>query len=131
MRRILLALTFLLFLDPNAFAQCSPFGNPPQPLIMNEVPLCTGGTVLGPWSDSDGTPRYACLFTPSAASSANPLPLVIFLHPSLVTADSTETSTNFPRVPEHRQCQRRLVEARVHPLGTGRSRYHALLSLAG
>jgi dienelactone hydrolase len=95
MRRILLALTFLLFLDPNAFAQCSPFGNPPQPLIMNEVPLCTGGTVLGPWSDSDGTPRYACLFTPSAASSANPLPLVIFLHPSLVTADSTETSTNF------------------------------------
>jgi len=33
-----------------------PFGNPPQALIQNEVPLCTGGKALGPWRDSDGTP---------------------------------------------------------------------------
>ena len=81
---------------PRVFAQtCGPFGNPPQALVQNEVPLCTGGKVLGPWSDSDGTPRYACLFTPQSAGPSNPLPLVIFLHPSLTTADSTETATNW------------------------------------
>ena len=98
MRRTLLAVTLVLFLNPNAYAQlagCTPFGNPPQTLIMNEVPICAGGSVLGPWNDSDGTPRYACLFTPSAASTSNPLPLVIFLHPSITTADTTETGTNF------------------------------------
>jgi len=92
------ALLILIAVAANASAQtvtCSPFGNPPQKLIMNEVPNCTGGSVLGPWNDSDGTPRYACLFEPNSASTANPLPLVIFLHPSLTTADETEEGTNF------------------------------------
>jgi hypothetical protein len=75
---------------------CSPFGNPPARLIQNEVPSCTSGTVLGPWNDSDGTPRYACLFQPSSASSANPSPMLVFLHPSLTTADETENGTNLP-----------------------------------
>jgi dienelactone hydrolase len=75
---------------------CSPFGNPPAKFIMNEVPQCTGGKVLGPWPDSDGVPRYACLFEPNTPpTSASPLPLVVFLHPSLTTADVTEAGTNF------------------------------------
>lgn len=94
----LAAAMLALAASPEAHAQtsaCTPFGNAPQTLIMNEVPYCTGGTVLGPWNDTDGTPRYACLFQSSAASTSNPLPLVIFLHPSLTTADITETGTNF------------------------------------
>ena len=72
---------------------CTPFGNPPQTLVSSPVPMCTGGTTLGPWNDSDGTPRYACLYQAGAASTSNPLPLLVWLHPSSVTADSI-TSTN-------------------------------------
>jgi hypothetical protein len=72
---------------------CSPFGNSPQTLISNPVPFCLGGTRLGPWNDSDGTPRYACLYKPASASASNRLPLLVWLHPSLVTADSI-ISTN-------------------------------------
>jgi hypothetical protein len=77
-------------------ASCTPFGNPPQTLIMNEKPTCTGGIngkLLGPWNDSDGTPRYACLYAPASATTSNPLPLLVWIHPSLVTADSI-ISTN-------------------------------------
>jgi len=76
-----------------AAAGCSPFGNPPRTLISNEVPNCVGGTRLGPWNDSDGTPRYACLYQPASATTTNRLPMLVWLHPSLVTADSI-TSTN-------------------------------------
>lgn len=72
---------------------CGPFGDPPQTFISNEVPICLGGTRLGPWNDSDGTPRYACLYEPASATTSNPLPLLVWLHPSLVTADSI-ISTN-------------------------------------
>lgn len=96
--RLSAILLFLLATTANASAQtasCTPFGNPPLQLVRNEVPICAGGSVLGPWNDSDGTPRYACLWQASSASTSNPLPLVIFLHPSLTTADITETGTNF------------------------------------
>jgi hypothetical protein len=76
-----------------AASGCGPFGDPPQTLVSNPVPLCVGGTLLGPWSDSDGTQRYACEYAPATATTANPLPLLVWLHPSLVTADSI-TSTN-------------------------------------
>jgi hypothetical protein len=76
-----------------AASGCGPFGNPPQTFVANEVPNCLGGTRLGPWNDSDGTPRYACLYAPSSASTSNRLPMLVWLHPSLVTADSI-TSTN-------------------------------------
>jgi hypothetical protein len=75
-------------------AQCTTYGDPPATLIANIVPLCTGGTRLGPWNDSDGTPRYACLYEPEAAFASAPLAMLVFLHPSLVTADSLEESTN-------------------------------------
>jgi poly(3-hydroxybutyrate) depolymerase len=76
-----------------AATTCTPFGNPPQTMISNPVPLCLGGKLLGPWNDSDGTPRYACLYSPASATPSNPLPLLVWIHPSLVTADSI-TSTN-------------------------------------
>ena len=72
---------------------CTPFGNPPQTFVSSPVPMCTGGKLLGPWNDSDGTPRYACLYAPSTASVSNPLPMLVWLHPSSVNADSI-TSTN-------------------------------------
>ena len=72
---------------------CTPFGNPPQTLVSSPVPMCTTGKLLGPWNDSDGTPRYACLYAPAAASTSNPLPMLVWLHPSSVNADSI-TSTN-------------------------------------
>jgi hypothetical protein len=72
---------------------CTPFGDSPQTLLSDPVPTCLGGTLLGPWNDSDGTARYACLYEPASASVSNPLPLLVWLHPSLVTADSI-TSTN-------------------------------------
>jgi hypothetical protein len=92
---VLASLVALLALTPDAFAQtCSPFGNAPATLIANVVPFCTGGTVLGSWNDSDGTPRYSCLYEPMTASPLNTLPLVVYLHPSLVTADSLEFGTD-------------------------------------
>jgi len=61
-------------------AGCGPFGDSPQTVVSDPVPICLGGTRLGPWNDSDSTPRYACLYTPAAASSSNPLPMLVWLH---------------------------------------------------
>jgi hypothetical protein len=92
---LLATLAILAALPHGALAAtgCTPFGNPPQTLISNPVPLCVGGTRLGPWNDSDGTPRYACLYAPASATTSNPLPLLVWIHPSLVTADAI-ASTN-------------------------------------
>jgi predicted esterase len=92
----LFAAIMILVARPSSSAAatgCTPFGNPPQTLVSSPVPMCTGGKLLGPWNDSDGTPRYACLYSPSAASTSNPLPMLVWLHPSSVNADSI-TSTN-------------------------------------
>ena len=89
------AIAMLAVSPRSAFAAtaCGPFGDPPQTLISNPIPNCLGGTRLGPWNDSDGTPRYACLYQPASATTSSPLPLLVWLHPSLVTADSI-ISTN-------------------------------------
>jgi predicted esterase len=76
--------------------QCTPFGNPPAQVnhgliagaIAAHNPICFGGRVLGPWKDSDGDDRYACLYEPEQHSRDNPLPLLVFLHGSVATADS-------------------------------------------
>lgn len=73
---------------------CGPFGDPPAKLIANIVPKCTDGEVLGPWNDSDGTPRYACLYQPPSTTPRKPLPLIVYLHPSLTNADSVRRFTN-------------------------------------
>ncbi len=77
-------------------AQCGPFGDPPAQvrhglianLVSNTNPVCFGGKLLGPWADSGGSDRYACLYEPKSAGAENPLPLVVFLHGSLATADT-------------------------------------------
>ena len=76
-------------------AVCTAFGNAPavyDPANVAVVPNCVGGQVLGPVADADGTPRYACLYEPAQASTSNPLPMVVFLHPSLFPADSVQAT---------------------------------------
>jgi predicted esterase len=73
---------------------CGPFGNPPAKMIANVVPQCPEGDILGPWKDSDGTPRYACLYQPPPLKPPKPLPLIVFLHPSLANALSVGQFTN-------------------------------------
>lgn len=78
---------------------CTAFGNDPalyDPATVAITPLCTGGQVLGPVADANGTPRYACLYEPPGASPASPRPLVVFVHPSLVNADSVWQATDLP-----------------------------------
>ena len=77
-------------------SKCTPFGDPPAEVnhgyyanfVTAHNPVCFGGKILGPWNDADGTPRYSCLYEPAIASKDDPLPLVIFLHGSIATADS-------------------------------------------
>ena len=86
---ILLMLAFVGVLPGRpVLAQCTPFGNPPQTLLADIKPTCTGGKLLGPWNDSDGTARYSCLYEPSQASPKAQLPLVVYVHPSETDADS-------------------------------------------
>ena len=74
---------------------CSPFGNAPRAQVLNTtLTTCFGGVTAGPWLDGDGTLRSACLYEPSFASSARPLPLVVYIHPSLFTADTIPFATN-------------------------------------
>jgi predicted esterase len=67
---------------PSAKA-CGPFGDRPAVKIEAEQPLCVGGVRLGPWKDSNGSERYACLYEPATGASTGALPLVVYLHPSL------------------------------------------------
>lgn len=73
---------------------CGPFGNPPAKIIATIVPKCPDGTTIGPWKDADGTARYACLYKPPTASTSKPLPLIVYLHPSLANAESVHSFTN-------------------------------------
>ncbi len=77
-------------------AQCTPFGDSPAKVnhgwfasfLSRHTPLCRRGIVLGPWKDPSGQNRYACLYVPAYAGKENPLPLIVFLHGSVATADS-------------------------------------------
>jgi poly(3-hydroxybutyrate) depolymerase len=74
---------------------CTPFGDAPRPIVTDATPLtCNGGTMMAAWSDSNGTPRQACLYEPASASAAKPLPLIVYIHPSLFTADTLSAATN-------------------------------------
>jgi dienelactone hydrolase len=46
-------------------------------------PVCGNGRMLGPWKDSDGTDRYACVYEPASVKPGRRLPLLVYLHPSL------------------------------------------------
>ena len=79
-------------------APCGPFGDPPAEVshgwfasfLTRHSPVCSGAKLLGPWRDAGGDERYACLYEPSGATSKTPLPLVVFLHGSVATADSVK-----------------------------------------
>ncbi|HVT35903.1 MAG TPA: PHB depolymerase family esterase [Nevskiaceae bacterium] len=45
------------------------------------------GSVLN-WTDPSGEARSACLLTPPGATMATPLPMIVWLHPSLAPQDS-------------------------------------------
>ena len=92
-RRALCALASVpLAVSTAAAATCTPFGNPPATINSSTAPTCTGGQLLGPWNDPNGTPRWACLWTPT--SMTGPLPLIVYLHASLSTAKSVQANTN-------------------------------------
>ena len=79
---------------PVTRAACTPFGSAPRPLNTAEnalfQPPCRGGGVsLSDFVDAEGTTRLACLYTPAAATQSHPLPLVVFIHPSVVGPDIT------------------------------------------
>src|SRR5262245_53655495 len=79
----------------SAASTCGPFGNVPRGQVPNTpITTCAGGRTIGPWLDGDGTVRSACLYEPASASPARPLPLVVYIHPSLFTADTVPFATN-------------------------------------
>lgn len=82
------------------------YGNPPRPqttsvdgTVFGLVNLCTtlGGELLTDFTDADGTSRFACLSTPANATPQTPLPLLVWVHPSLFPTD-TVNLTDIPAV---------------------------------
>ena len=79
----------------HAAPSCGPFGNAPRAVVPDlTITTCAGGVPMMPWLDGNGMPRGACLYEPAFASPARPLPLVVYLHPSLFTADTIPFATN-------------------------------------
>src|SRR5208283_5200065 len=93
-----IALMVALLVSVNAFAGtgCSPFGDPPAQVdrgwfasfVTARSSACLGGTLLGPWTDGNGDARYACVYEPAGAAEREPLPMLVFLHPSETSAYS-------------------------------------------
>jgi poly(3-hydroxybutyrate) depolymerase len=80
-------------------SECTPFGDAPRVVqtAANALfaPSCeVSGEKLDSWSDSDGTARHACLYEPPQASTDAPLPLVIWLHPSIAGTDISLALSN-------------------------------------
>ncbi len=93
-----IALMVALLVSRNviAGAGCSPFGDPPAKVdrgwfasfVTARSSGCLGGTLLGPWTDGNGDARYACVYEPAGAAEREPLPMLVFLHPSETSAYS-------------------------------------------
>src|SRR5262245_33235726 len=89
MKTLALCLVVGILAGTSAADTCGPFGNVPRPMVTDVTPLtCAGGTMMAAWSAADGTSRRACLYEPASASPATPLPLIVYIHPSLFTADT-------------------------------------------
>jgi dienelactone hydrolase len=74
---------------------CTSFGDVPRTMVQDATQTtCAGGTMMSSWADPDGTLRRACLYEPAAASPSHPLPLIIYLQPSLFTPDTLAIATN-------------------------------------
>jgi predicted esterase len=93
---IALMLVLSASLDVFAGTGCSPFGDPPAQVdrgwfasfVTARNSMCLGATRLGPWTDGNGDARYACLYEPQRAGEREPLPMLVFLHPSETSAYS-------------------------------------------
>lgn len=89
-RIVCLALAAYLFSCTIAIADqptaCGPFGAPSAAVISDVKPGCGKGALLGPWKDTDNIDRYACLYEPKTADATHKLPMIVYLHPSLVSA---------------------------------------------
>jgi predicted esterase len=93
-----IALMAALLASRGVFAgtRCSLFGDPPAQVsrgwfarvVTRGNSVCLGGRVLGPWIDGNGDARYACLYEPRHPTEREPLPMVVFLHPSETSAYS-------------------------------------------
>jgi predicted alpha/beta hydrolase family esterase len=88
------ALCFSCASVSDADAACSAFGNPPQTFsaaltaASYALTHCQNGAMLKAYTDANGTPRQACFWDNPAATSATPLPLVVYLQASLVALDT-------------------------------------------
>lgn len=75
----------------------NPFGDAPRPVSPLEAtfrpPCAPGGILLDDFTDGDGTPRRACIYVPSGIAGKR-LPLVVFLHPSMVGPDLTAAAAS-------------------------------------
>jgi len=95
---VALILSLLASLNRLAFAGagCGPFGDPPAQVdrgwyasfVTARSSACPGGTRLGPWLDGNGDARYACLYQAARAGEREPLPMLVYLHPSETSAYS-------------------------------------------
>ena len=93
-----IALMVALLASLNVFAGtgCSPFGDLPAQVdrgwyasfVTARNSACLGGKLLGPWNDGNGDARYACLYESAGADERQPLPMLVFLHPSETSAYS-------------------------------------------
>jgi len=92
------ALIVALSVSLNVFAgtRCGPFGDPPAQVdrgwyasfVTARNSVCLGGKLLGPWTDGNSDARYACLYEPARPGEREPLPMLVFLHPSETSAYS-------------------------------------------
>lgn len=69
-------------------------------VIQQQQDVCQGVVDLSRaqilnYTDHQGTPRTACLIVNNASTSESPLPMLVWLHPSLYSSDSTFASTGF------------------------------------
>lgn len=55
-------------------------------------PACRGAQILE-WKDGEGSPRYACVFSPPGVETRAPLPLVIFFHDPLDDPTAVDKKT--------------------------------------
>jgi hypothetical protein len=84
---------------------CSKYGDPPAP-VLNDITspdglqdgaaICDGKIVT--LTDNLGETRKACLYVNPASTAAKPLPLVVWLHPSLVSATNSFPLTGWDEV---------------------------------
>ena len=64
--------------------------------LQSMINLCQleGGSIMN-WTDPSGEPRNACLINPAGATAEHPLPMLVYLNPSLFSADKTAPLTGF------------------------------------